>query len=123
LPTGRRAVNRSRLGETIHTATDTQLKGVIVQASGLDASSSTVGAIAGSFKALKAYANFDAEPAPVAEAAAGEEEEETGLGLGDEGKPVSGLRLGYTINLNLPPTSDIAVFDAIFRSLRQHLLR
>ena len=33
-----------------------------------------------------------------------------------------GLRLGYTINLNLPATSDVAVFDAIFRSLKEHLL-
>ena len=34
----------------------------------------------------------------------------------------AGLRLGYTINLNLPATTDIAVFNAIFKSLREHLL-
>ena len=34
----------------------------------------------------------------------------------------AGIKLGYTINLNLPATSDIAVFDAIFKSLREHLL-
>lgn len=34
----------------------------------------------------------------------------------------SGLSLGYTVNLHLPATSDVAVFNAIFRSLREHLL-
>ncbi len=33
-----------------------------------------------------------------------------------------GLRLGYTINLNLPATTEIEVFNAIFRSLRENLL-
>lgn len=33
------------------------------------------------------------------------------------------MNLGYTINLNLPATSDIAVFNAIFKSLRENLLR
>jgi hypothetical protein len=33
-----------------------------------------------------------------------------------------GLNLGYTINLNLPATSDIAVFNAIFKSLKENLL-
>jgi len=34
----------------------------------------------------------------------------------------TGLNLGYTINLHLPATSDIAVFNAIFKSLRENLL-
>jgi hypothetical protein len=32
------------------------------------------------------------------------------------------IKLGYTIHLNLPATSDIAVFDAIFKSLRANLM-
>ena len=34
-----------------------------------------------------------------------------------------GLNLGYNINLNLPATSDPAVFNAIFRALKEHLLQ
>lgn len=34
----------------------------------------------------------------------------------------SGLNLSYTINLNLPETSDITVFNAIFKSLKENLL-
>ena len=54
----------------------------------------------------------------------------------DEGKPTSsmdtktmrgdglgGFGLSYTINLNLPATTEIEVFNAIFKSLRENLLR
>ena len=34
-----------------------------------------------------------------------------------------GLNHSYTINLNLPATSDISVFNAIFKSLKENLLR
>lgn len=33
------------------------------------------------------------------------------------------LRLAYTINLNLPATTEVEVFNAIFKSLRENLLR
>jgi hypothetical protein len=33
-----------------------------------------------------------------------------------------GMNLSYTINLNLPPSTDPEVFNAIFRALREHLL-
>ena len=34
-----------------------------------------------------------------------------------------GMNLSYTINLNLPATTDVAVFNAIFKSLKEHLLK
>lgn len=33
-----------------------------------------------------------------------------------------GLNLGYTINVNLPATTDQAVYNAIFKSIKQNLL-
>ena len=33
------------------------------------------------------------------------------------------FKVSYTINLNLPETTDPDVFNAIFRSLREHLLK
>jgi hypothetical protein len=87
---------------------------------GAEPSSSTVKSMVGSFKAVKAYADFG--DAPI--------EDRTGQGLAispreevaaQDGVAVP-IRFGYTINLNLPATSDIAVFDAIFKSLRDHLL-
>jgi uncharacterized protein DUF5343 len=44
--------------------------------------------------------------------------------VGGDGEDLGGgLRLGYTINLNLPATTEIEVFNAIFKSLRENLLR
>jgi hypothetical protein len=36
--------------------------------------------------------------------------------------PRLGLNLAYTINLNLPATPDQAVFNAIFKALKEHLI-
>lgn len=110
-----------RVNEYLHDATDAQLKGIVVQVTGAEPDSSTVKGIVGSFKALKAYANFGPEP---------DEAERDEVGATTVREPATplvggsgaGIKLGYTINLNLPATSDIAVFDAIFKSLREHLL-
>ena len=32
------------------------------------------------------------------------------------------LAFSHTININLPATRDVAVYDAIFKSIREHLL-
>lgn len=37
--------------------------------------------------------------------------------------PATSIGLSYTINLNLPATTEIEVFNAIFKSLRENLLR
>lgn len=109
-----------KMVEAAHTLDDAQLKGLIVQATGLENNSKVVGAILGSFKALNAFADADASaPAEVPSTADDpvRERPET------DGAMPSGLGLSYTINLHLPATSDIAVFNAIFKSLREHLLR
>lgn len=112
------------INEYVHDLNDQDLKGVIVQATGLDATSKTVKAIISSFKAIRKFADFNGE---TPEYQAENDSEETGnLEKVKDGKSLNsnsvGLKLGYTINLNLPATSDIAVFDAIFKSLRKHLL-
>jgi hypothetical protein len=104
------------VNEYVHDVSDPDLKGIVVQVTGAEPASSTVQAIVGSFKALRAFANFDAVGEEVAE--------DVPLGASDRTPAgVAGsIKLGYTINLNLPATSDIAVFDAIFKSLRANLL-
>ena len=111
------------VNEYIHDASEKDLRGVVVQVTGLDADAPSVKAIVGSFKALKEFASFD-EQAP-SEEEEGEEEQ----AKPDDGEKAPrvvlkrGLGLSYTINLNLPATSDITVFDAIFKSLKEHLLK
>ncbi len=111
-----------KMAEAAHELDDTKLKGLIVQATGLDASSKTVGAIIGSFKALREFA--DPSPKPATQASvAGEIADDAANASAQPIALPPGVSLGYTINLHLPATSEIAVFNAIFRSLRENLLR
>jgi hypothetical protein len=103
--------------ECAHELDDKNLTGLILQVAGLDQSSSIPRAVVGSFNALKAFANFDAAP----DTAANEQPESENPPT-SAGQLIPGVNLGYTINLHLPPTSDVAVFNAIFKSLREHLL-
>ncbi len=111
--------------EYAHDLKDSELKGLIVEATGFEPDGSAVKAILGSFKALRSFAGFDGEIK--AEDKVTESVETDHLGdsdeNGDENLLKSKLGLSYTINLNLPSTSDIAVFNAIFKSLKEHLLR
>ena len=113
------------VNEYVHDATDDDLLGTVVQVTGGEPDSATTKAIVASFKALKDFAVFsgvDEEDEEEEEEKSGDEKREnenerTGAIL------KKGLGLSYTINLNLPATSDIKVFDAIFRSLKEHLLK
>ena len=107
------------INEYAHELSDAELKGLAVQATGSDDDSSTIRQIVGSFKALRAFADFDAT---ISEDVQRQEPGESKAPEEDLVLP-SGLNLGYTINLHLPATSDIAVYNAIFKSLRQHMLR
>lgn len=113
------------VNEYAHDLDDKGLKDLIIQVTGADAGNSTVTAVLGSLRALQAFADFDAASS-----------EESATGQGDRGNDEvedsnhpnnlvlpTGLNVGYTINLHLPATSDVAVFNAIFKSLRENLLR
>ena len=109
------------INEYAHDLTDSDLKGVVVQATGLDDTASTIRSITGSFKALRAFADFDAATQDDTD---GQESGEGRFSAPEEElAPPIGLNLGYTINIHLPATSDIAVYNAIFKSLREHLPR
>jgi hypothetical protein len=111
--------------EYVHDLKDSDLKGLIVEATGLEPDGSTIKAILGSFKALKAFAKFDGETVVADDVEETEEtvEEPADSHTDGERQPKAKLVLSYTINLNLPATSDISVFNAIFKSLKEHLLR
>lgn len=111
--------------EYAHELSDTEVKGLIVESSGFEHDSSTVKAILGSYKALKAYAKFEGG-GTIDEDEVTVEDQTAVRTVADANRnsgSVASLGLSYTINLNLPATSDVAVFNAIFKSLREHLLR
>ena len=111
--------------EYVHSLNENDLKGLIMEMTGLEKGHSSIRAIAGTFEALKSYADFNnkdtsqdkAEPHEVPDIPSvvinGNKEDD------DELK----LNLSYTINLVLPKTDDVAVFNAIFKSLRENLLK
>ncbi len=83
-------------------------------------------AVAGTFLALSKLAKWEGGAPKKKDAGADEGDiEENGKGRGkrEDEFPNARLRLSYTINLNLPATTEIEVFNAIFKSLRENLLR
>tara|TARA_R110002073_G_scaffold245043_1_gene407207 strand:- start:31223 stop:31894 length:672 start_codon:yes stop_codon:yes gene_type:complete len=124
--------------EYAHELSDSKLKGFVVEITGAKADSTTTRAIVKTFVALKGRADFEAlanesgtlpddvqaveGPVPATK--------EQDIALHTPQMPPSasmpgadvGLRLSYTINLNLPETTNVAVFDAIFTSLKANLL-
>jgi hypothetical protein len=102
---------------------DDKMRGLIIEETGEKDNSSIVTCILGCIKGLKKFATFDAKPKPLPKV----DQDELPPPLPPAFPPLPqnpsvGLRLGYTINLNLPATTDIAVFNAIFKSLKEHLL-
>lgn len=116
--------------EYMHQLSDEKLKGLIIEETGQSEGSSVAGLVLASIKSIKKFADF-ASPLNPEEIVEGEAVSPS-LGQGQSlsihptvrghGHSV-GMNLAYTINLNLPATSDIAVFNAIFKSLRENLLQ
>lgn len=84
-----------------------------------------VSKIAGSFLELCKLADFENAQEPSEEEEKVEEEEAQEKGRKDsrnESSTVKKLGISYTINLNLPATTEVGVFNAIFKSLKEHIL-
>ncbi|WP_089936552.1 DUF5343 domain-containing protein [Candidatus Entotheonella palauensis] len=114
------------MNEYVYELDGNKLKGLIVEATGAEANSTVVQRTLSTFQALRKIAKFESndleeviEPSP----------EDQSLPL----PPSTQIRhhnqtinspsnetinLSYTINLNLPATTDIEVFNAIFKSLK-----
>ena len=113
--------------EYAHSLSKSDLEGLIVEMTGSEKGNKTVQAVVGTFEALKGFADFKVSTSPIVHEKPSEEETESperlktngSLGVAEE----FGLSLSYTINLVLPKTDDVAVFNAIFKSLRENLLK
>ena len=97
----------------VHKADDAKIKDYLVQITGRKKEDAAVSAILGTFNAVTSdvqgfipEAVHETPPKPL-----------TGVGI------PAGVGLSYHINIVIPETSDLAVLNAIFRSLRDNLLR
>lgn len=114
--------------EYMHQLSDEKLRGLIIEETGQGDDSNVVSLILSSIKAIKKFADWstDDAPEPIQKAEiSGSIESNTQQPLPSPrgNAEAIGLNLSYTINLNLPATSDVAVFNAIFKSLKENLLR
>lgn len=99
-------------------------RGIVVEITGLEPKDNVVQLVCRTYEALRAKAVFDAKvQQPELDESAEETTEKRKPAGGSAETPELDLRLSYTINLVLPKTDDPAVFNAIFRSLRENLLR
>jgi hypothetical protein len=99
-----------------------QLKGLVVEITGLDMKDRVVQLVCQTFDSLKSFADFDQQLRRSSEEAEMTHESNVMEKKG-EGESEVDLRLSYIINLVLPKSDDPAVFNAIFRALRDNLLR
>lgn len=106
--------------EYAHTQDKKEIESIIIRITGASKTDQQVSAVANTFLELVRLSLFDVEEQQEEEAV--QEKEETRQG--SPVKVMEGVSLGlsYTINLNLPPTTEIEVFNAIFKSLRENLL-
>lgn len=97
-------------------------KGLVVEITRFDSKSRVVALICSTFESLAKLADFDASSVVKKD---GGQNDDRGRGpTADDGpRGDLDLNLSYTINLVLPKTDDQAVFTAIFKSLRENLLR
>jgi hypothetical protein len=115
--------------EYMHEMGDKELRGLVIEETGEEKDSRIVTLVVSCIKAIKKFSKSselrsDEKIDTSASAAVASQ-----AGQGTAQPPIQPqasrvqMNLGYTINLNLPPTADVAVFNAIFKALKEHLLK
>lgn len=106
------------INEYIHEKGRQELMGVIAQATGWEHDNQRTSAVAGSFEALKALADFDGH----SDIEQNDIRIPNSIPVPEDTFSNRRLNIAYTINLNLPETTNPEVFDAIFSSLKRNIL-
>ena len=100
---------------------DQELMNLILQVTGLDHDNKVAKLVFSTLQTVKTFADFkSAHTEETTEAK--EVIPKMQVNNSNQETAKLGLNLAYTINLNLPATSDQAVFNAIFKSLKEHLI-
>jgi uncharacterized protein (DUF2267 family) len=113
------------VNESFYDLPERDLNNLILQVTGLAHDNQVAKLTCSTLKSLKAFADFKT---PLAEEVL-IPKESVSTAIPSSGGPATrfetqrlGLNLAYTINLNLPATPDQAVFNAIFKALKEHLI-
>ncbi|ABN62115.1 DUF5343 domain-containing protein [Shewanella baltica] len=119
-----------QMNEYIHDANDQDVLGLIVECTGSEHDNAATKYTLSTFNMLRKHADFDNEEAevdlmePEKDDHAEKYRNPIAVNMPQQPSPQQGkgINLSYTINLNLPATKDIEVFNAIFKSLKEHIL-
>lgn len=112
-----------RRREYAHRLKDHEFADLVVEITGLQKSNPIFRAITGTWKTLTDYVGELVEPGEVEVAEENRSDRPVQLGEGSHSPRQLHVGLAYQINIVLPETTNSEVFDAIFRSLRAHLLQ
>ena len=111
------------LNENIHGAADDEIKGAISRITGKDAAS--VNRYFATFKTLVGIARFDGAAKKESKKTDSDSSEKIKEKVGDDvpgRKAELKSEFHYNIQIHLPATTDISVYNAIFKSLKENLL-
>jgi hypothetical protein len=115
------------MNEYVHDVNDQEVLGLIVECTGNEHDNAATKYTLTTFNMLRKHADFDLDDEDY-DILSKEEPSYQPTATIDIPSPqhplASGkkINLSYTINLNLPATKDIEVFNAIFKSLKEHIL-
>jgi hypothetical protein len=117
----------SERNEYFYELNDKDLQSLIVEVTGEESGSAVVKYALSTLRTLKQLANFEPQSEEKSEVKSASSNIVKQPKDSSQGSPAGqqsgiGVNLSYTINLNLPATSDQAVFNAIFRSLKEFLI-
>ena len=120
------------MNEYVYELEANDLKAMVLEVTGAEANSTPVKKVLATFQALRNMADFETTEVEVSNE---DDRSQDKPDLSPISRPIyehsnqpassnsEGINLSYTINLNLPATTDIDVFNAIFKSLKTHLLQ
>lgn len=112
--------------EFVYRLDKNKLTDLLVEMTGDERDNASLKSVVATFLALSSYAEFEAQ---------GSVSEVSTPGHGpllpkaddspqyEQSSKAVGLGLSYTINLNLPETTNVEVFNAIFKSIKENLLK
>jgi hypothetical protein len=108
--------------EYAHKEGDDRLRDLVVEVTGLAKNDPIVGLIASTFNAFRDYAKGAPEPSAQTASASPQTGPEASPPPSIAGSEGSKFNLVNTINVVLPETTDVQVYNAIFRSIRENLM-
>jgi hypothetical protein len=109
--------------ENAHLLDKSKIKGLFMEVTGEPHDSKSLENMVNSFWNSKSIAEFDAMNAQEIDESSEIQSEKDEVTKNEDSIKRVQLGLNYTINLVLPKTDDPAIYNAIFKSLRQNLLK